>query len=225
MHKPLKVTVARDLIRIHLVITRAIAVSLEQISVWIEKDHIEENLAGGFTNYLFSLLNLFHAHHIVEDEQIFPYFRQHKLEAPYEVLNAQHLDLLPVLDSFEKIINHWQSDINNLKLLNNLKIQLEKLQKLWLTHFQLEEEFFTEATISKLISDEEQIKLAHQFSEYAAKHIEKDYLVIPFILYNLPPDERALMAEVFPRIVTEDLVPNQWKQQWQSMLPFLLINE
>ncbi len=218
-----KITVAGDLIRIHLVITRAIEVSLEQTCLFTKKGEIVENLAEGFINYLRSLLSLFHSHHLVEDEQIFPYFQEHKLEAPYQMMNDQHQDLLPLLDNLENSINDWAKDVNNHQLISNLQKSLQQVQTLWIPHFQLEEEYLNEENIGSLISDEEQVKLAHQFGEYAAKHIKQDYLVIPFILFNLPAEERALMAEVFPAVVIEELVPHRWKDKWQSMSPFLLL--
>jgi hemerythrin-like domain-containing protein len=183
---------------------------------------MSESLTEGLINYLRSLLSLFHSHHLVEDDLIFPYFKANQLAAPYEIMNEQHQALLPVLDNFEKSIDNWASDWKNPQFVANLKETLQQLQKLWTPHFQLEEEYLCEDKISSLISDQEQVKLAHEFGEYAAKHIEKDYLVIPFILYNLPPEERTLMAKVFPPIVSEQLVPYEWRDKWESMSPFFL---
>ena len=46
--------------------------------------------------------------------------------------------------------------------------------------------------------------------------------MVPFILYNLAPGERALMAAGMPAAVTQQLVPGPWKEKWAVMQPFLL---
>jgi hemerythrin-like domain-containing protein len=219
----MKITVADDLIRIHTVITRAIEISIEQSLYFLEQEKLEDNVKEGFINYVNSLLALFHSHHIVEDEEIFPYFKNKGLKAPYEMMATQHENLLPLLDTFEDSIKQLNLDFTNTKKIKTLLENLEQLQTAWIPHYQLEEEYLNNQNISNLINQEEEAKLCHQFGEYAAKHIEQDYLVIPFILYNLSPEQRSLMAEVFPPIVTEKLVPYEWKEKWQSMSPFLLV--
>lgn len=216
-------TVAKDIIRIHLVITRAIEISIEKSQVFKNQGKVDENLRDGFINYLNSLLSLFHSHHLVEDDQIFPYFESHTLKAPYELMGNQHKDLLPLLDGLENCINNLSLNSSNQEFIENLLENLEQIQKVWIPHYQLEEEYLNDDNISNLISDQEQHKLCLEFSEYAAQHIKPDYLVIPFILYNLPLEQRKLMAEVFPPVVIEELIPNQWKQQWQSMSPFFIL--
>ena len=54
------------------------------------------------------------------------------------------------------------------------------------------------------------------------EHAEPANLVVPFILYNLSPEDRAIMTQGFPEIVTKQLVPVDWKEEWKSMQPFLL---
>lgn len=219
----MKITIADDLIRIHTVITRAIEVSIEKSIDFLEQKKVENNLKEGFINYLKSLEALLHSHHIVEDDKIFPYFQNLGLNAPYEIMASQHEQLLPILDQFKDSINQLNLDFTNTRKIEILLEKLQLLQSAWIPHYQLEEEYCNNQNISNLINEEEQIKLCHEFGEYAAKHIKEDYLVIPFILYNLSFEQRNLMAEVFPPIVTEKLVPYEWKEKWQSMSPFLLV--
>lgn len=219
-----KNTVANDIISIHLVITRAIRVSIEQCKIFQGQSKIDEILKEGFINYLSSLLSLFHSHHLVEDDQIFPYFENNQLKAPYEVMKSQHEKLLPLLDELENYINNLSSNNSkDLEFIEQLLENLEHLQQAWIPHYQLEEEYFTDENISSLISDEEQVRLCLEFGKYAGNHLKPDYLVIPFILYNLPDEQRKLIAEVFPPIIIEELIPNKWKEKWQSMSPLLLV--
>ncbi|BAQ61743.1 hypothetical protein GM3708_2149 [Geminocystis sp. NIES-3708] len=216
-------TVAKDLIRIHIVITRAIVIGIEKCQIFKNNGKIDDVLKEGFINYLNSLLSLFHSHHLVEDDLIFPYFKNKQFDAPYEIMATQHGDLLPLLDELEICINNLNSNSSNQEFIDNLLENLEQIQQAWIPHYQLEEEYLNDQNISNLISDEEQQKQCLEFGEYAGKHLEPDYLVIPFILYNLPLKERELMAEVFPPEIIQDLIPHEWKEKWQSMSPFFLI--
>jgi hypothetical protein len=45
---------------------------------------------------------------------------------------------------------------------------------------------------------------------------------VPFILYNLSAEDRAIMAQQMPPAVSQELVPIVWKEQWAPMVPFLL---
>lgn len=46
--------------------------------------------------------------------------------------------------------------------------------------------------------------------------------MVPFLLYNLPPEKRAAFAQMLPPVVTQQLVPVVWKEKWEPMKPFLL---
>jgi hypothetical protein len=58
--------------------------------------------------------------------------------------------------------------------------------------------------------------------EHAQQHTVPDYLIVPFLLYNLPPDKRTFFAGEMPPVVTEQLVPVAWKDKWAPMKPFLV---
>lgn len=223
MNNTLNNNVSQDLIRIHFVITRAIEISIEKCQIFKNRGKVDETLKEGFINYLNSLVNLFHSHHLVEDDLIFPYFKEKELNAPYETMASQHHNLLPLLDTLENCIKNLNSNSSNQKNIDNLLENLEQIQKAWIPHYQLEEEYLNNLKISNLISDEEQQKLCLEFGKYAGKHINPDYLVIPFILYNLPMKERESMAEVISSDILHKLVEHEWKEKWKSMSPFFLI--
>ena len=73
-----------------------------------------------------------------------------------------------------------------------------------------------------LLAPEEHTRLSGLFAEHGRKHMSPDYLIVPFLLYNLPPEERAIFARTMPLILTRLLVPLVWKKKWAPMLPFLL---
>jgi hypothetical protein len=58
--------------------------------------------------------------------------------------------------------------------------------------------------------------------EHSQKHSGPDYHVVPFLLFNLTPEERVTFEAEMPRIVMEQLLPVVWKEKWAPMMPFLL---
>ncbi|MDR3575006.1 MAG: hypothetical protein P4L50_14190 [Anaerolineaceae bacterium] len=90
--------------------------------------------------------------------------------------------------------------------------QFGKLQKMWHPHIHIEETDFNKDKINQAFSHEEQARMNSEFAEHSAKHSSPDYLVLPFMLYNLPPDDRAAMERELPPIVTEQLIPIAWKE-------------
>ncbi len=53
------------------------------------------------------------------------------------------------------------------------------------------------------------------------KNSGPEYLVIPFVLYNLTGQDRTMIEQVMPPLVTQQLVPGAWKEKWAPMKPFL----
>lgn len=214
-------TIAGDIRRIHLVITRALDVAIEHTSLFA--DHQNSDLfSDGFINYVESFISLLHSHHLVEDEQIFPYLQTKLPNAPFEIMETQHQEMLPILHKIqEQLASIKKRKLRSLELLIAFNQQLIKMRQLWHPHFEIEEEFINDDLLKTVIDPDEQIRLSHAFAEYGGQHIVADYLVMPFILYNLAPEERAVMSQVFPPVVTEQLIPVDWRLQWESMLPFL----
>lgn len=215
-------SVARDIYFIHLVITRSLNVALEHCQSCKNQKIDNHSLESGFLTYVQSLVTLLDSHHIVEDEVIFPYF-QGKLEnAPFETMNSQHLEMLPVLEQMKVTIDNLTNNSavsDNLSTLQQLLIQIRDI---WEPHFQLEELYLTPENISNIIDQEEEIRLTHLFAQEAGKHIHPDYLLIPFILYNLSPENRAVMSQVFPPFLIEKVASSDWQSQWKPMSPFLI---
>ncbi|MGO9387487.1 MAG: hypothetical protein ACLPWD_05485 [Methanobacterium sp.] len=65
-------------------------------------------------------------------------------------------------------------------------------------------------------------RLIIEVSEYFQEHTSPPYLIAPFALYNLSPEDRKLQAKGLPEIVTKKLIPIDWKDKWTPMKPFLL---
>lgn len=65
-------------------------------------------------------------------------------------------------------------------------------------------------------------EMNQEFAQHSASHSGPDYLVVPFMLYNLAPDDRAAKERELPPIVTKQLIPFVWNKKWKSIQPFLL---
>jgi len=215
-------SVARDIYFIHLVITRALNVAIEYCQSLQGKTIADFSIDPGFLNYVQSFVTLLDSHHLVEDEVIFPYFQNKLSEVPFDVMNIQHQSMLPVLEQINLAINNLTTEVANLESLNVLEKSLIKMRDIWEPHFQLEELYLNEENISKIIDDEEQIRLTKLFAEEGKKHIAPDYLLIPFILYNLSPENRAVISQAFPPFVIEKVTTSEWRDKWQTMSPFLV---
>ena len=222
MSKNNQLTIAGDIRRIHLVITRALDVAIEHTSLFAETTS-RDLFSQGFINYAQSLLSLLHSHHLVEDEQIFPYLQTKLTDAPFALMEAQHQEMLPVLDEVEKQLASIAKDkLRSPKALIAFNQQLVKLREIWHPHMQTEEEYINDTRLSTIINLKEQKEQSEAFAQYGGSHIVADYLVMPFILYNLEPEDRAVMSQIFPPVVLQQLIPIDWRSQWESMLPFFV---
>ncbi len=219
MQKP---NVANDLIRIHKIITRGLEVAMEQGRSFAQNGYPDQATRDGFVCYVQALASMTHGHHLTEDEVAHPYFRDKLLEMPYDVLTSEHQAMVPILEEIQAAIERVASEAESGDALGVLNRALARLADLWYPHFQKEEKHFTPEKVGALIDVDEQIRLAQQFAQHSQQHAGPDYLVVPFMLYNLEPADRAALSKAMPPVVTEQLVPVVWKEKWAAMKPFLL---
>jgi len=100
---------------------------------------------------------------------------------------------------------------------------VESLNDLWHPHIAIEEEeIYVPEKLEELIEPQEHVRLIQQAAELSMKNFGPHYLVVPFMLYNLEPGPRSILASRMPAEMTEQLVPVVWKDRWASMKPFLL---
>ena len=106
-------------------------------------------------------------------------------------------------------------------VLEDLEGALTRLNALWHPHIQIEMDQIA-GKADALIPLEERGRLVGQMSEHGQKIGGPHFLTVPFMLFNLPPGERAVFSHGMPRELLENLVPVVWKAQWESMKPYLL---
>ncbi len=221
MSEPPQTNIAVSFNNIHNIITRGLKVSIESVQAVINNDFQDESHREGLFNYIRALSSVLNSHHLMEDEIAFPYFRELLPEAPFDKLMYWHQEMVKMLDeinlALEKCVKNDQLETN----LGNLAKALTRLFDTWRPHIQTEAvEFISKA--DALVSMEEQLRLVGQFSEYGVKTAVPHPLTVPFLLYNLPPEDRQVLSNNMPVEIVTHLVPVVWKEQWASMGPFFL---
>ena len=207
---------------IHNIITRGLQVSIDNLDAVIKgKTQLHEKPQGLY-NYILSLAVILHSHHNTEDELVFPYFKKILPNAPYARLNADHLVVSGLLGELHAALKKCEKDEQTDSELGKMLLALIQINEMWHPHIQVEtEEFLGKA--DALIAPEEQMRLIALFSEHGQKLSQPPFLVIPFLIFNLPADEREKFTRGIPAEVTGHLVPVVWKDQWESMKPYLLM--
>jgi hemerythrin-like domain-containing protein len=214
--------VAADLKRIHAVITRGLAVTIEKSQLFAEQGIPDSGTGQGFSAYVRSLESILQAHHHAEDEIAFPYFRELLPEAPYGALMQEHGAMEPLLNRLPALVEEIDSAADPRDSLSGLQSILEELSALWNVHISREEGAFDIETVGTLLEPDEHLRVSRMLAEHSMQNAGPDFWVVPFILYNLPADEREIMARGMPPVVTQELVPIAWKDKWGPMKPFLL---
>ena len=216
------INVGASLLQIHHIVSRGIEVSIEKGQTFAKSGFPDDSTRAGYVNYVKSLATVLRAHHLTEDELVFPYAKEIIPEAPYETLSAEHHVLEPLLPELNAAIDRVEKESRAGAALQETNRLLAKLKEVWYPHIQKEEQFFTLEALGRLIPQEEHLRLMKVFGEHSQKLSEPGFLVLPFLLFNLSKEEREQFSKAFPPMVVEQLVPVAWKDKWASMKPFLL---
>jgi hemerythrin-like domain-containing protein len=222
MAQPRPAHVATSFFNIHNIITRGLRVSIEGVQTGRQQGFPDEKNREGLFHYIGALCSVLNAHHLTEEEIAFPYFQEILPNAPYAALIFWHQKMLEVLDEIQQALDQCRK-VDQLEAnLGILENALTRLNDMWRPHIQSEmDQFFAKA--DALISVEEQLRLVGLFSEHDLKIAVPHPLTIPFMLYNLPPQDRPVFAQGIPAEIVQNHVPNTWKAQWEPMTPFLLV--
>jgi len=212
---------AKDLVRIHKVVTRGLDVAIERGQTFRRDGYPDATTREGYMRYIQSLAAVLEGHHLAEDEIAFPFFREKRLAAPYDRLAADHEQIQSILGEVAEALQGAAGEKGELAL-DDLVGALERVIAVWGPHIQKEEAHFAEEKLKAVVDLAEEGVMSGRIAKHSAEHSKPEYLVVPFVLYNLSPQDRAVMAGMLPPVVVEQLVPQVWKDQWAPMKPFLL---
>jgi hemerythrin-like domain-containing protein len=217
--------IARDLVFIHALITRALDVSIEHSATYAQEGYPDVMARDGLVAYVLCLAAMLHAHHLTEEESVFPYLMDKLPDLPYGTLTEQHHQMEPLLEAIQTTLQRVASAPGAGEALEELNRELSDMRDLWLPHIGVEESHITAERTSAVIDADEQAKMSEVFSKQAQAHQKGTmpaYWQLPFLLYNLEGEARAWMASQIPWIVRSVLLPIVWKRQWQPLRRFLL---
>ncbi|MCL4377801.1 MAG: hemerythrin domain-containing protein [Actinobacteria bacterium] len=217
-----KPNIGAVMVLIHHAITRGLEVSRKQSIAFELSGFPDQAIKEGFVTYVRTLGWVINAHHQAEDHVIYPYLKSKLPDAPYDQLSAEHREMDIFLNELQATIEEVATKAQTSDLLNSLNRSLTGLIELWAPHIQKEQFYLYDTEKTEAVMDEdEQIKLIQDASEYSQKQGDPSFMM-PFILYNLEPEERANMSQNMPPVLIQELVPIAWKKQWSPMQPFLL---
>jgi len=197
-------------------------VAIQNVDEFLEKGVLETSNREGFLKFLQSFSSFVEGHHLVEDEKVFPYFMDKLPKVPYKGLMDQHKEIEAALQEINNGITGLRTQKDELWSLKLFKSGLGQINEIWQPHIRIEDSQLYAQVGSLKINSKEMIRLINEVSELFQEHTGPPYLIAPFILYNLSPEDRAIQAKGFPEIVIKQLVPIDWKDKWTPMQPYLL---
>jgi hemerythrin-like domain-containing protein len=214
-------SIARTLATIHKVITRGLEVTSSRSQSFAEAG-FDPSLRAGFISYARTFVNLTHAHHDTEDVLIFPYGQEKMPDTAFDLLVSQHREIAVLLDEMGAAIDEAEKNPAATEPLSRISRLGAQISEIWQPHIREEEIIFSPERVTAVATPEEQGSLMQQAAQHGMSHAGPDYLAAPFVLHNLEPEDRAYMAGEMPPVVSQELVPVVWKDQWAPMKPFLL---
>lgn len=206
--------IGRDLKRIHRVVSRGLAVALENSQAFAENGFPDDMTRDGFWKYCQGLEANAHGHHVTEDDVFFPYLRERLPDTDFDELVAEHEQM----DGFLAEMRAAREAGS----LSDLQRALSRMADLWHPHIGKEEAEFSPEVAAEVMTVPEHIEMAQKAAAHSQQHAQPAPLAVPFLLYNLEGEDRAHFLAVMPPEVTQQLVPIVWKEEWASMKPFLL---
>ncbi len=214
--------ISASFLQIHSIITRGLQICVETVQASRQYGFPDGSRREGLFKYIRALVSVVNSHHLTEDEIAFPYFRKKLPNAPFDRLIEWHRHMDVMLAEISMAVDKCEQNDQLETNLGKLENALTMLNESWKPHIQMEyDEFISKA--DALVPVEEQMKLVRLFSEHGQKIAIPPELTVPFLMYNLPPEDRASFLKDVPAEVTQRLVPVLWKAQWESMTPYLLI--
>jgi hypothetical protein len=218
--EPSVTNLASDLIRIHKVVTRGLDVCLVKGREYLHTGITQPRSLIGYSSYAHSLVTILDAHHTSEDILAFPEFRLVIPSAPYAKLASDHNDIERLLAPLHPVIAGLSDDAHKGILV--IVDHLHKISEIWAPHIQLEEHYFSKESLNAVMPLEDQKRISDAIAKHSQENSQPPFWVVPFVLYNLDREERAIMAAGLPATIMEELVPKVWAEQWAPMKPFLL---
>jgi len=206
------------MILIHKAITRSLEVTKMKCQDFIlPSGKPDQSRQDSFILYVSTMVMVINAHHIGEDDIIFPKLRVALTQAPFDELSSEHKLMDEVLTKLRQTVETPAGDF-----FSNLLDTVTRMIALWTPHIAKEKQYIYSPEITAAImSPEEHMKMLQETSIHALEQ-GNPALMVPFMMRNLNSEDRKAFASILPPEMTQTLVPTVWKPQWAPMLPFML---
>lgn len=210
------------MVHIHNAVTRGLDVAIERSDYYMKNGYPDAKTQDGFVTYARTLGLLINAHHMTEDNVVFPYLRPILPDAPFDKLSADHKTMDGILEEIQVAANMMAVQPQGGEPLKNLNSAMARIAEIWHPHITTELlKIYDPKKTEDVMSTEEQLKLMMDAAMYSTKEGDPGYLV-PFILYNLESEDRAYMEHTLPPALLQELIPVVWKYKWEPMKPFMI---
>lgn len=200
---------------------RALGAAFSRCAAHAEQLAATPNAAAlrAYLRYVDTALTAFDAHHRLEEDVLFPLFARRDADAPVRALIDEHA----TLKQLEAAVRAARVEVaRDPAALRGLAAAWRALYDACLPHFADEERAFDDAWYAAHLAPDALLAFGKQVAQHSQQHHKPAARLLPFILYNLAPDDRAVFAARMPRFVTQVLVRHLFKWVgWRDMHPFL----
>ena len=210
------------LVLVHKAITRGLTTGIQNAERFSREGYPDRATGMSFALYLRTLAGILHLHHSAEDEIAFPFLREKVPDLPYDALIDEHERMEEILEELAGFLDKLRGEAGEERLLEAVRGASAGLADIWPGHIDVEEQGISVASLEAMVGAEELAGWLARMGQHRTEGAPPDPVGIPFILYNLPAEERAIMAAQMPPVVGQELVPGPWKEHWAPMEPFLL---
>ena len=210
------------LVLVHSAISRGLDVGIQHAESFAREGYPDRATGAGLALYLRTLAGMLHQHHSAEDEIAFPFLREKLPDLPFDALIAEHEQMEAILEELVPILDELRGESGEETALEAARRALARLAEIWPLHIDIEETRISVKTLEAMVGAEALAGWLAEMGQHRPEGAPPDPVGLPFILYNLPAKERALMAAQMPPAISQELVPGPWKEHWAPMKPFLI---
>ena len=210
------------LVLIHRAISRGLSTGIHYAQSFAREGYPDRATGVGFALYLRTLAGILHQHHSAEDEIAFPFLRELLPDLPFGALIAEHEQMEEILEELSSTLDELHGNAGEERALEAVSSSLARLDALWPAHIAVEETGISVKALEASVGAKALGSWLAEMGQHRPEGAPPDPVGIPFVLYNLPEQERAIMGGQMPPAVSQELVPGPWKEHWGPMEPFLL---
>ena len=176
MSEQKKPDAAAELRRIHGMITQALDGALERSEHFAQAGFPDARTRQALVGYVGCFGGMLHAHHVSEDEFVFPYIRDWMPDAPFDDLVAEHREMEPLLGDLRSACGALAGDGDGKGASQALHGTLAGLSALWHPHITLEEAQFTRKGLDAMWSAQDEATFGQAIGEYMQQHTDPEQM-------------------------------------------------